>query len=119
MGKILIRGLKIYGYHGVNPEEKQLGQNFVFDLTLWTDLKRAGETDRISDTVSYAAVRKTVHRVVTENRFNLLEKLGTAICDAVLLEYPTIEKIKVLVQKPEAPISAAFDDVAVEIKEKR
>ena len=42
MDKIIIKGLKIFAYHGVNPEEKVIGQNFVLDITAYKNLKRAG-----------------------------------------------------------------------------
>ena len=58
MDKIIIKGLKIFAYHGVNPEEKVIGQNFVLDITAYKNLKRAGNTDNIDDTVSYAIILK-------------------------------------------------------------
>ena len=58
MDKIIIKGLKIFAYHGVNPEEKVIGQNFVLDITAYKNLKRAGNTDNIDDTVSYAKMLK-------------------------------------------------------------
>ena len=65
MDKLYIRGLEIFAYHGVNPEEKQDGQHFFMDVTLWADLSRPRQTDRLEDTVNYAAVRKTIHRAFT------------------------------------------------------
>ena len=54
MDKIFIKGATFYGYHGVLPEENVLGQTFVMDVTLFVDTKKAGQTDDLSATISYA-----------------------------------------------------------------
>ena len=41
METIRIKGLEIFAYHGVNPEEKENGQRFVLDLAMTADLSRA------------------------------------------------------------------------------
>ena len=58
MDKILIRGLRIFAFHGVNPEEKEDGQLFIIDLTAALDLREPCETDRLETTVSYAKIIK-------------------------------------------------------------
>ena len=65
MDRIYIKGLELFAYHGVNPEEKRDGQTFLLDITLHADLSRARQTDSLEDTVNYAAVRKTVQRAFT------------------------------------------------------
>ena len=52
--RILIRGLRLFGYHGVNPEEKIQGQRFEIDADLYVNLAKACHSDRVEDTVSYA-----------------------------------------------------------------
>ncbi len=54
--RILLRDLRFYGYHGVHPEEQRLGQPFAVDLEAELDLRRAGQRDDLSDTVSYSAL---------------------------------------------------------------
>ena len=63
MDKILIKGLKIFAYHGVNPEEKENGQDFIFDIELSVNMNKACHSDNVEDTVSYAKVVKTVRSV--------------------------------------------------------
>lgn len=50
--RILIRGLRLFGYHGVNPEEKIQGQRFEIDADLYVNLAKACHSDRVEDTVS-------------------------------------------------------------------
>ena len=74
MDRIYIRGLEIFAYHGVNPEEKRDGQTFILDVTLYADLSRARQSDSLSDTVNYAAVRKTIQRAFTAESYDLIER---------------------------------------------
>lgn len=54
--KLVLRGLKFHGFHGVKPEEKTLGQKFVVDVDAWMDLRKAGISDCLSDTISYSEI---------------------------------------------------------------
>lgn len=119
MDKILIRDLKIFAYHGVNPEEKRDGQNFVFDIDLSVNMTKACYSDNVEDTVSYAKVIKTVNRVFTAEKYDLLEKAAQVTCDAILAEYLDVFDVKIRLKKPEAPMKADFGYVAVEIFRER
>ena len=115
MDKIIIKGLKIYAFHGVNKEEKAQGQNFIVDAVLYVDLSKAGNTDKVSDTVSYAKVTKTIIKTVNEKSYDLLEKMATRIIQQIFDEFLSVKKDDVTVKKPEAPINADFDYMAVNI----
>ena len=56
MDKLVLRGLKFNGFHGVKPEEKKLGQKFLVDVDAWMDLQAAGKSDKLSDTISYTEI---------------------------------------------------------------
>lgn len=119
MDKIIIKDLKIFAYHGVNPEEKEDGQSFVLDIDLGVDISKPCRTDDVSDTVSYAKVIKTVTRVFTAEKYDLIERAAQVVCDSVFDEYPAVEEIRLLLKKPEAPMKADFSFVAVELNRKR
>lgn len=119
MDKILIRDLKIFAYHGVNPEEKRDGQHFVFDIDLNVNMTKACHNDDVNDTVSYAKVIKTVTRVCTACKYDLLERLAQVVADAVLSEYPDVFSLEITLKKPEAPMKADFGWVGVNIKRER
>ena len=119
MDKILLKGLEIFAYHGVNPEEKADGQTFLIDLTLEADLSAARHSDDLNDTVNYAAVRKTVQRAFTAEKYDLIERAAQVICDAVLGEHPQVQRVTVLLKKPNAPMNAVFDYAGVEITQAR
>ena len=75
--------------------------------------------DSLDDTVSYAKVVKTIRRVFTAEKYDLIERAAQVIADAVLDEFEDIFKVEVTLKKPEAPISADFDYVAVSITRER
>lgn len=114
MEKIIVKGLKLFAYHGVNPEEKEEGQNFILDITTELDAENAKQSDNIDDTVSYAKIIKTVRAVFTAEKYDLIETAANKVASAVMAEYPAIQKVTVLLMKPEAPIKADFEYVAVE-----
>ena len=102
-GRIILEGMQFYGYHGVNPEERVLGQRYVVDLTAELDLTRAGETDKLEDTVSYSHIYRSVRSVMEGEPRNLLESAAQAIAERVLAEFP-VEAVSVTVKKPNPPV---------------
>ena len=114
MDKIVIKGLRIFAYHGVNPEEKEKGQPFVLDITLYKDLSFPGATDDLNDTVNYSRVAKTATRVMLAQKDDLIERAASRVAEAVLAEFP-VREVTVRLKKPRAPIAGDFEYVAVEI----
>lgn len=118
--KIEIRGLRVYGHHGVLDFEREEGQYFVIDAKLWIDAQRAEATDDIKDTVSYAEIAEAIAANVKQNPVNLLESLAQRLAREVLeLSGPLVRKVKIKVAKPDAPIHLYFEDVSVTAKVKR
>ncbi len=116
MDKIIVKGLEIFAYHGVNPEEKENGQPFIIDAECALDLTIPCASDRVEDTVSYAKIVKTLTRVMTENKYDLIERAAQVCADAVLWEYPAVMSVRITLKKPQAPIQAKFECMAVEIE---
>ncbi|WP_163655622.1 dihydroneopterin aldolase [Listeria sp. PSOL-1] len=119
MDKIYMNELSFYGYHGVLPEENRLGQSFIISLVLGLSTKKAGKTDSVKDTVSYAEVYQTVQYITEKRQFKLIEALAESIAAEVLNEYKLLDEITVKVIKPNPPIPGHYHSVAVEILRKR
>jgi|SRR5690606_15415073 len=109
---ITLTGLVAFGYHGVFEHEKRDGQEFTIDVSLDVDTTRASETDDILDTVHYGELADKVVRIVTGERYDLIETLADRLAKAVL-EDPRVISTAVTVHKPHAPIPHAFADVSV------
>jgi len=110
--EILLEGMRFYAYHGVNPEERVLGQRFTVDVALAVDLSWAGQSDDLVDTVSYSAVYKRVRRIVEGEPRNLIEAVAESIAAEILAEFPPAERVSVTVRKPEVPMKGSMLDAA-------
>lgn len=110
--EILLEGMRFYGYHGVNPEERVLGQRFVTDVSLRVDLRRAGTSDDLNDTVSYSAVYTLVRAVVEGEPRHLIETVAESIATGILAAFAAVRRVTVTVRKPEAPVKGAILDAA-------
>ena len=112
---IQIRNMQFYGTHGVNPEEKVLGQRYEVDVDLRVDTRPAGLHDDLHQTINYAHVYRTVKRLVEDNCFDLIEALAETIATQVGREFGP-DAIRVCVRKPHVPIRGVLDYVAVDIE---
>ena len=101
--QIILTGMEFYGYHGVNPEEKQIGQKYLVDLTISVDLRKPGESDQIDDTISYTDLYKTTKHVMEGDSHDLIESLAQCIAKNILITFP-VDSVSVSVVKPHPPI---------------
>lgn len=119
MDEIKLTGLKIFGHHGVLEEEKIKGQEFLVDITLATDIRKAGLSDDLKETVNYAEMAEYIFEIFDEEIFDLIEAVAEKIARHLLIKYPMVKDVAVTIHKPSAPISIAFSDVSVTAKRSR
>ena len=115
LDSIRLTGLRVFAYHGVLPEERASGQEFIVDVTVHADLSAAAAGDDLSATIDYGELAAAVHHRVTVERWNLIERVAERVADLVL-ENDLARGVEVTVHKPAAPIPVPFADVAVEIR---
>jgi dihydroneopterin aldolase len=118
MDRIDIAGIDVYAHHGVLPAERELGQRFVIDVTLWSDLTSAAAEDSLRHALDYTAVHRRICEVAAETSFQLLESLALHLCQALLLEF-AVDRASVTVQKPNPPIPNFLGKVSVTITRDR
>ncbi len=116
--KIVLSGIQFHGHHGVSDQERDLGGRYMVDLELTYDLRPAGRSDALADTIDYSAVYALVVAVGRERRFHLLEALAQALADAVLAQF-SVSEVLVRVKKQSPPIAGVLDHVGVEIRRMR
>lgn len=119
MDKILVRNLKIFAYHGVNPEEKVQGQNFIMDIDAFVDISVPCKTDSVDDTVSYADIIEETVRIFTSRKYDLVERAAERVSEGLFERFEKIQALRILLKKPDAPIDADFEYVGVEIERNR
>ena len=118
MDKIIMRGLKFYGYHGLSDQEQESGQVFLVDAELYLDLKRAGMLDNQEYTADYASVAHVIKSVVEGQPCKLIEAVAEKVSIAILELFP-VREVMIRVKKPQAPLPMEFDYMAVEIRRKK
>ena len=119
MDKIVIRDLKIFAYHGVNPEEKINGQIFILDIDAGVDISAPCKSDNVEDTVNYAEVIYEATRIFTCRKDDLIERAAERVAQGLFEKFGAIKTLKILLKKPDAPIDADFGYVGVEITRER
>ena len=118
MDCLRIKNLKIPARHGVYSFEKQKDGVFELDAELFLNLRTAGKTDDLSKTINYAEVVELITNIFTSEDCKLVESVAEKISEKLLSEF-NIDRVKIRIRKPHAPISADFDTVEVEIDRKR
>lgn len=112
--RIELRGLRAVGTHGALPEEQVRAQPFEVDLDLQIDLRPPGQSDDLGDTVDYGALAESVERVITKERFHLLERLAERIADEVRHD-KRVEEVTITVRKLRPPVAVDLASAAVTI----
>lgn len=115
---IVLRGIRVRGFHGVLEAERRDGQAFVVDVVLTVDTRQAAVSDELSDTVDYAVLTTSLAEIVAGEPVNLIETLAKRLADACLRE-PLVEGAEVTVHKPGAPVGVPVDDIAVTVTRRR
>ena len=107
-----IHDLRVFGRHGVHEEERERGQEFVFDVEL--EVGERGTSDRLEDAVDYVGVARTVLEVSEASRYALLEALATAVADELERRFAP-GRVRVRVRKPEVRPAGLDGTVSVTV----
>jgi 7,8-dihydroneopterin aldolase/epimerase/oxygenase len=116
--RIELRGLRASGICGALPEERERAQPLEVDLDVETDLRPAGRSDALDDTVDYGALAAGVERVITTGRPVLLERLAEDIA-AVVLAVARVDAVTVAVRKLRPPVPQQLATSGVRITRRR
>ncbi len=116
--RLAVLGIEAYGHHGVFDFERREGQIFKVDLVLGMDSRPAARSDDLQDTVDYGTLVAAVKKAVENDPVDLIETLAQRIADVCLTD-TRVQWTEVTVHKPEAPIEATFQDVALTISRSR
>ena len=119
MDQILICGLRVHTRHGLTAQEKSIGQELEIDLVLDCELSRPCQSDCPEDAISRRDLIALLTACLSEGSCNLMERVAQNAADAVLEQYPQVERVEVLLKQEQAPIYADYDCLAVRIRRGR
>ena len=112
MGIIQIEGMEFYAYHGHYIEEQVVGNRFLLDLIIETDMTKPAKTDHLEDAVNYQAAYQIVKREMGK-KSHLLEHIAKRILDSLYDELQGIQKATVKISKMNPPMGGRMDKVSV------
>lgn len=118
LDRISIAGLRARGFHGVLPEERVAGQDFVIDAQLWLDAAPAAASDDLALTADYSAISSRLAEIVAGPPVDLIETLAERLAAACLVD-PAVREAEITVHKPDAPVSTEVADISVTIRRSR
>lgn len=101
MDKIFIRDLAVRCIIGIYPEERREKQDVLINVEMHADLRAAGRSDDIEDTVNYKAIKKAILTLVEGSSFQLIESLAERIAE-IVLDDERVERAVVTIDKPGA-----------------
>lgn len=116
---ISIDGIEVEAIHGLLLQERKKPQLFRFDLELQLDSCPGCSSDRIQDTVDYAAVVECVIETAKAASFDLLERLAQEVAAAVLERFGAVARVKVQVAKDVPPLARRVGGIRVSLERGR
>ena len=114
---ILLEGIQLPVGLGVTAAERRTRRPVRLDLEVARDLRAAGRSDRIGETIHYKRIFEIVEDVATNYEHKLVEALGDRIAKAVLEKFDA-DAVSVTVRKP-TPISGVLEYCGVRITRTR
>ena len=118
MGKIVIEEMEFYAFHGHYQEEQIVGNRFLVDLELETDLSAPAQSDQLDDAVNYQQAYKIIKHEMRRTKSNLLENIAKRILDALFSEMEGIEKASIKIRKMHPPMGGPIQSVGVSMSRK-
>ena len=113
--EIRIQNLEVFANHGVFQEETNLGQKFLFSLTMYTDTRKAGKSDCLEESIHYGEVSQFITDYTRKHTRKLIEAAAEDLATALLLHYPLLKGVTLELKKPWAPVGLPLETVSVKI----
>ena len=114
MEKIIIKDIRLVGFHGLYDYEKKDGVDLCFDIELFFHNQINNDSDNIDQTVNYVDVIDTVKRINSSNSFNLIETLCNNLINEIVELYKPL-KTTVRIRKFKLPIDTPLSFIEVEM----
>ncbi|SFW56080.1 dihydroneopterin aldolase [Cellulophaga fucicola] len=115
MGKITVSNIKTYAYHGCLQEEALIGSDYLVNVTVHADLKKASVSDDLEDTVDYVHINHIVKQEMAI-RSKLLEHVAKRIIDRIFSELSIVNESEVTVSKLNPPIGGDVEMVSITVQ---
>ena len=113
-GYVILRNVRFHAFHGVMPQERQVGGDFLLTLRVGYPLAKAMESDEVGDTLNYASLYALVKQEMDQPS-QLLEHVAGRIAKAVMNAFPDVSSVDLELTKQNPPMGADCDGATVEM----
>lgn len=111
---IHLNDIRLKGYHGVLPQEKVVGNDYIINLSIAIDLSKAIDSDNLNDTISYAEVFNILKKTM-QVKCDLIEKVAGNIAKELFKEFENINDLKISITKLNPPMGTDCSGASVEL----
>ncbi len=111
---VLLENLRFHAFHGVLPQERTVGNDYLVSLKIKYDISSALTSDDVDDTINYAEVYRLVSQEMSVPSA-LVERVAGRIGDRIFRKFPKVEEIFLKVLKRNPPMGADCDGAGVEV----
>jgi dihydroneopterin aldolase len=118
MGKIVIEEMEFYAFHGHYQEEQIVGNRFLVDLELDTDLAVPASSDNLNDAVNYQQAYQIIKKEMKRTKSNLLENIGKRMLDALEGEMDGVKEMTIRIRKLNPPLGGPIKSVGIKMSRK-
>jgi dihydroneopterin aldolase len=119
MGKIVIEEMEFYAFHGHYQEEQIVGNRFLVDLEMDTDLTGPAASDSLNDAVNYQKAYQIIKKEMKRTKSNLLENIGKRMLDALEGEMNGVKKMTIRIRKLNPPLGGPIKSVGIKMSRKQ
>jgi len=117
MGTIHLENMEFYAFHGHYKEERIVGNKFIVNLDIETDLEEASRSDKLKDALDYQSAYKIVKDQM-QIKSHLLEHIAGRILDALLNEFKEIKTVSIKLSKLNPPVGGKVDRISITMQKK-
>ena len=118
MGKIILKNVRCYSFHGCLKEESVIGSDYLVNLKVWASLKKSAQSDELIDTVDYVLLNHVIKTEMSKPS-KLLETVAERINNEIFKKEPRVTKSIVSITKLCPPINGDVEGVSIKLKQKR
>ena len=109
MDCITLKNLRFHSLHGYFEEEREKGNDFEVDVSIWRPFREAAKSDNLALTLDYSKIAGLIGDIMDGESVKLVETLLYAIGESLMRNYPNAQKIEVAVRKMNPPMSPSCE----------
>ena len=112
IGFILLEDIEFYAYHGVFEQENRVGNTFILNLKISTDMTSACTSDELDGTISYAGIYNVVEAEM-QIPSKLLEHVAFRIIKSLRVKFEKIEDMEIKISKKNPPVGGQVKQASI------